>query len=54
VYNTTEQFGLARRRCASARQWDNYYGDQCITETTYRIQMLGEVSVTVVRMVDVL
>ena len=50
VYNTTEQFGLARRHCASARQWDNYYGHQCITETTYRIQMLVEVSVTVVRM----
>ena len=49
VFNTTEQYGLARRRCARARQWDDYYGDQCITETTYRIQRLGEVRVTVIR-----
>ena len=48
VYNTTEQFGLARRHCASARQWDDYFGDQCITRNTHRIQRINEVSITVV------
>ena len=48
VYNTTEQFGLARRRCTSPRQWDDYYGDQCITRNTHRIQRINEVSITLV------
>ena len=47
-YNTTEQSGMARRHCANPRQWDVYYGDQCITRNTHRIQMLIEVGVTVV------
>ena len=44
VYNTTEELGMARRRCAGPRQWDDYYGRQCITRNTFRIQSLGNVS----------
>jgi len=46
VYNTTKEHanGMARRRCASPGQWDAYYGGQCITRLTFRIQSLLDVS----------
>lgn len=35
---------VVTRLCSGSGQWSDYYGGYCITEVTYRIRLLANVS----------
>ena len=39
-----EGMGEVTRLCREPLMWETYYGGYCITEVTYRIRQIGEVS----------